>query len=271
MAWRDDVMDSLSSTRIRYYLAGQALVFWGLILVCWLIYPKENHHSIMTHTFSFLGSWEAKHNPRGWWLFSVAMVFWGASNVVPILYLRRQLEAISARAASMGALFFLAGSLGVALVGCFPDIGTALRPGLRWTDVHEKAAVLVAAGFGLGIPWHGVTLLKDAFAERALEGAFHFPYRRLLWPFLMWSAMVATAAYFQIRWALIYEARKALAQAQGQTIGSSWSESLGTIWGFPLWENLVIYTLYIFLAWLVVALPIEQDIRASRARAATGR
>jgi hypothetical protein len=38
--------------------------------------------------------------------------------------------------------------------------------------------------------------------------------------------------------------------------------SLHTFNAFPLWENLVIYTLFIFLAWFTLAMPNEIPQRA---------
>ena len=44
------------------------------------------------------------------------------------------------------------------------------------------------------------------------------------------------------------------AAAAGASIGSSWSEAMNTRYSFPLWENILIYTLFLFLVWMVTAL-----------------
>ena len=54
---------------------------------------------------------------------------------------------------------------------------------------------------------------------------------------------------------------KAEAAASGGHIGSSWAEGLHTCYSFPLWENVVIYTLFIFLIWFALALPSEVPAR----------
>ncbi|MCK5863064.1 MAG: hypothetical protein KAH38_11295, partial [Candidatus Hydrogenedentes bacterium] len=68
-------------TEIRRYLILMSVVFWGFILLAWIGYPAENKYSIMTHTFSFLGSYKTKHSPQWWWLFSIAMLFWCCAGI----------------------------------------------------------------------------------------------------------------------------------------------------------------------------------------------
>jgi len=236
---------------LRQYCLFEVGLFWGIIFLCWLAYPAENHYSIMTHTFSFLGSWEAKHNPEWWWLFTAAMLFWASATVPLTLYVHQRFKVISAWGASAGALLLLVGCAGTAMVACFPDAGGLFAGELRWTDIHEKAAITVAVGFVLGIPWHGVLLLRDRF----LGGDNGFNHRRLLWPYLFWLTITGVAVFFQTRWAVLYTEMKTVAAASGEHIGSSWAEALNTRYSFPLWENVVIYTLFAFLIWFALALP----------------
>jgi len=51
---------------IKKYVVFESVVFWGIILMSLWSYPRDHHYSIMTHTFSFMGSFESKHNPE-WW------------------------------------------------------------------------------------------------------------------------------------------------------------------------------------------------------------
>lgn len=242
---------------LRGYLIFEALVFWGLIFVCWVIYPKENKYSIMTHTFSFLGSFNGNHNPSGWWLFTAAMVFWGSATVPLALYLYRRFAAISRWGARLGLSLMLAGCAGVALVGIFPDAHGEVIGDVRWTDIHEKVAVLIAAGFGLSIPWYGLLLLKDRFSRMPFGGGSRFDHRKLAWPYLFWFSIVGVVAYFQIKWEFVYAEMRAVAQASGERIGSHWSEALNTRYSFPLWENVAIYALFVFLVWLSLSVPNE--------------
>jgi hypothetical protein len=242
----------LQPTEIRRYVALKAVVFWGLIFLAWMTYPAENKYSIQTHTFSFLGSFEAYHNPQYWWLFTLAMVFWGSATIPMVIYIHRRFSTVSRWGARVGAFFFLAGCVGIVFVGLFPDAHGEVIAGWEWTDIHEKAAVLVAIGFILGIPWHGFLLLREALRKR--DTPARIGHRGILWPYAFWTVIFCIAAYFQISWAVVYERMKVEAQAAGTPFGSSWSEGMKTWYSFPLWENVVIYSLFIFLVWFLIVL-----------------
>ncbi|HDP34025.1 MAG TPA: hypothetical protein ENN29_02830 [Candidatus Hydrogenedentes bacterium] len=244
----------LNGREARRYVAFVSATFWGLIFLAWLGYPAENKYSIMTHTFSFLGSYETKHSPQWWWLFSLAMLFWGGAGIPLSLYYRRRFSAVSRRGAWAGAGLLIIGCLNIALVGVFPDAKTQLTETLRVTDVHEKVAIFAAAGFILGISWHGVLLLKDWLGKALFGGERQLAQRGMIAPYLFWITVLTVASYFLIKWEFVYAERKAAAQAAGVPIGSSWSEAMNTRYSFPLWENMLIYTLFIFLVWFAVSL-----------------
>lgn len=249
---------------LRRYVLIEAVIFWGLIGLCWMLYPRENRYSIMTHTFSFLGSFENKHNPQWWWIFSVAMSFWGIANIPLALYARRRFAAISLWGARVGAGLFLLGSMGIISIAIFPDARGAVIGNAEWTEIHEKAAIAVAAGFILGILWHGALLLKDRFLPNGDSGIAH---RKLIGPYAFWGIITGTAAFYLISWEFIYTDMKASAALTGAHIGSSWSEALNTRYSFPLWENIVIYTFYAFMAWFTLALPNELPGAQSKRKA----
>ena len=248
----------LRGRELHWFLAVKTLVFWGLIASAWVMYPRENGYSILSHTFSFLGSFEEKHSPQWWWLFSVAMVFWGAALLPLSAFHYRRFRAVSRWGAGAAALFSGLAALGLMLVGCFPDARGVVLAGYEWTEIHEIAAVLVAVGFGLAIPCYAVLLLLDRFGRKAFRGNSSWRYRRLLGPYLLWGCAVGLAVYYQVSWGLTYGRMKAEAAATGQTIGSSWAESLNTRYAFPLWENIVIYALFAFLVWFTIALVAEE-------------
>lgn len=233
------------SHEVKNYLLFKALVFWGLIGLCWLAFPAENQFSIMRHTFSFLGSFQEEHNPRWWWLFSIAMLFWAVAMQPTTRYLHRRFAPVSRAGAAIAAGLFHLGSLGIAIVALFPDDPGPVFGTVRWTEIHEKGAVLCFAGFVLGIGAFGFLLLRDR--------AGHVAHKGHVWPYLFWLAVLGTAVGNQIYWGITYEAMKREAAAAGRTIRSSWGESLNTIYAFPLWENLVIYALFAFLIWFTLA------------------
>ncbi len=242
---------------LRYYVIFLTSVFWGLIFASWMNFPKDHHFSIMTHTFSFLGSFENKHNPERWWIFSIAMAFWGTASVPLMLYFRRRFALISPWGAAVGAFLFLAGCTGIVLIAIFPDAHGKVIGDFEYTHIHMKAAFLVAAAFGLGIPWHALLLLLDWIAGKRSGAPSAFTHGKYLWPYGLWTVMVSVAMYFQIKWEFVYAEMKAAAAASGASIGSHWSEALNTRYSFPLWENLVIYTLFIFLMWLAATLSAD--------------
>ncbi len=247
-----------SATELKRYVAAVSLVFWGTIFIAWLSYPKEHHYSIMTHTFSFLGSFESKHNPQWWWIFSMAMVFWGCASIPLAQYIRRRFHPFSKWGARIGALLLTLGSTGIALVACFPDARGTVIGAWEWTDIHEKAAVLAAAGYIFGNTWHGLLLLLDALPAWWTQTAPRVARLLLLWPFLFWLTVTGAAAYFLIAWEFLYAEMRAAAAASGTHIGSSWSEAMNTRYSFPLWENITIYTLFLFLMWFTLTLPRDE-------------
>jgi len=231
---------------VRRFLLAKTLVFWALIFAAWWTYPTENHYSIMSHTFSFLGSFTDEHNPRWWWLFSVAMLFWALALVPLALYVHARFAALSPWGARIGAGLFLIASVGIALVALFPDAPDPVFGAVRWTEIHEKGAVLTAVGFVFGILWHAGLLVSAALRPQH-PAAAPLRHPRMVLPFVFWFGVAAAATYNQVTWTLKYEAMKASAQASGESIRSSWGESLNTVYAFPLWENLVIYALFAFL------------------------
>jgi hypothetical membrane protein len=248
---------------LKGYLAFVSTYFWGLILLAWLSFPAEHKFSIMTHTFSFLGSFEEKHNPEWWWIFSIAMVSWGLLTMPLVLYFHRRMAAISRWGARAGSFLLFLGCAGISLVGIFPDANPHLFGSIRWTDIHMKAALFVAVGFIFGIACYGVLLLVDRFYLPPSKYALRFDHRKLMWPYLLWLAVFSVSAYFLGRWEFVYPRWKAAATAAGVDIGSAWGAALGTRYSFPLWEQMLIYTLFIFLVWFSLALPSETATEAA--------
>lgn len=251
----------LEPTELRRYLILKAGLFWSLILLAWIMYPTENAYSIRTHTFSFLGSFETKHTPEWWWIFSIAMIWWGLATFPMVLYHRRRFTHVTRLGSNIGATFLLLGCVGVIGVGLFPDARGQIIGDWEWTDIHLKAAILVAIGFGLGILWHGGLILRDLFGPRHFAAHDPRAYRKLARPYLVWGAITFVGLAIQLRWGFVYAQMKAAADAGGEKIGSSWSEAMGTIYSFPLWENILIYALFGFLVWFAIEVPATASVK----------
>lgn len=251
---------------LKWYLTFYTTYFWGLIFLAWLSFPAEHHFSILTHTFSFLGSFEDKHNPQWWWIFSIAMVSWGLLTVPVVFYSHARFTAISPVGAGIGMFFLFVGCAGISLVGIFPDAHFELIGHMRWTDIHAKASLMVIVGFIFGIITYGILLLKDRCFTAGNPHGMHFDHDRLQWPYLVWSIVLAVSVYFLVRWEFVYPQWKAAAAKAGVEIGSHWGAALGTRYSFPLWEQIMIYTLFLFLVWFSLLLPGETANEAKAAR-----
>jgi len=235
----------------RAYIVFTATVFWGLIALARLSFPADHHYSIMSHTFSFLGSFEPKHNPRWWWIFSIAMSFWALTTVPHALFFGRTYALTAPRTGKVITLFMWIACVGMLGVACFPDARGNVIGQWEWTDIHEKAALAGFLGGFAAILTMGGVILVNLWKGDRLQPPFP---RRMLVPFGIWFTIFVLGVHFQVTWARMYPVLKARAAAMGQPFGSSWSESLHTIYGFPLWENLIIYAQFVFLAWSTLIL-----------------
>ncbi|HOX38369.1 MAG TPA: hypothetical protein PL033_10320 [Candidatus Brocadiia bacterium] len=251
-----------SPDELRTHLVLLSVIFWGLIFACRLFYPPQNRFSIMTHTFSFMGSFDPRHNPPAWFLLTIAMIFQGTAFIPIMLYLHRRFAAASPWAVWPGTLLFIGGCAGMFLVGVFPEAHGRIIGKIEWTHVHQKVAAMAFIGFGLGIPWYGLLVLKDWFRWMPFGGRRFLDGKRLALPYALYLSVFSTTLYFLLKWEFVYADMKAAAKAAGRTIGSHWSEALNTRYSFPLWENIMIYTLFAFMVWLASAVPAHIGKRA---------
>jgi len=252
------MVGALQPRELRRHVIVMSVVFWGLIVCAWFSFPADHKYSIMTHTFSFLGSFEQKHNPEHWWIFSIAMVFWGLMILPLVRHIHRRFSVLNGWAAHPGAFLMGMGAAAISVVGVFPDAHGIVIGDWEWTDIHMKAAFTVFGGFIFGIIWHGVLLARAALAGRPFPGG----YRRYIAPYALWLTVFVLALYHLIKWEFIYDEMKAAAVAAGTQIGSSWTMAMNTRYSFPLWEHMLIYTLYIFLIWFSLLMPEEQERNA---------
>ena len=124
-----------SPRALRVYLATLSGAFLGLIFLCWRQFPEENAFSILTHTFSYLGSFNEDRNPEGWPLFCIAVTGWGLASVPLVRYTVRRLAptavlALECRVGLHGGEHGGERSRGVAAGADGPGRGWGRRPGL---------------------------------------------------------------------------------------------------------------------------------------------
>ncbi len=254
---------------MRRYAAFMSAAVWGLILLARMLYPPENKYSIMTHTLSRLGSFSDRHNPDWWWLFSLSLLFWGISAVPVVLYFYRQFKEFSVRGARAGAALLLTGCAGIMVTGMFPSVRITVFNSLRVNVIHDNAAGIAFLATNLGIAWLGILLLGDTVVSRCRGRERVLAGRPLLYPYILWIAVISAAFYFRIRWNhSVYPMLEAEAAAAGKSIGSSWSEALSTPYSFPLWQHISVAAVFIFLVWFSIILSGSR--RREDARAANG-
>lgn len=238
---------------LRIYLAVEALVFWGVIFLCWRRFPVENAFSIHTHTFSYLGSFEPDRNPPGWWLFSIAMVSWGMASVPVVLHNLRLLARANPRGLGVTRFLLLMGCSGIVLVGLFPDARGPVLGSVRWTDLHHIGAAVLVLGFLLGIPRFALSLRRAAH-DTTLDAVVRRACWRARWPQAVFLSISGVALTLLVLWIFVYEQRRTVAEASGQIFGSPWMEAMHTPYSFPLWDNVFVQSLFIYLAWTALAL-----------------
>ena len=243
-------------TEIRRHLAVLVVVYWGLVFCAWLGYPAAHKYSVTTHTLSALGSFDDRHNPEWYWLFSVAMVYCGITMMPVMLYIRRRLMAVSGFGARVGAMFFLMGCAAIILTGLFPDAHVHVIGNWQWGQIHRNVAGLIAAGFSLGIIWHGLLLLRDKFTRGTFTERGRLPYLKLIGPFLVCLPVFAAVGY-RIRWESVWAAMRAAASASGREITVDLSAAMYGLHSFPLLEHVAIWALTIFVVGFAAVLPSE--------------
>ena len=239
---------------LRVYLATLTTTFWSLIFVCWWHYPEEHAFSILTHTFSFLGSFNEDRNPGAWWLFCIAMTGWGLAAIPLVRYITRHLSPVAPKGAVHVRRLMTLGCIGITLVGLFPDARATIVGNLRWTDMHYIGALLLVLGFLIGIPWSAV-LVRRAAHKSGLDEATRRAFEQARWPHALFAGISTVALFFLIRWLFVYENLRQAADAAGVEIGSSWKEAMNSPYSFPLWDNVFVYTLFGYFLWTSLALP----------------
>jgi len=240
---------------LRHYVAVKTVVFWGLIFLVWLLYPEENHHSIMTHTLSFLGSYEAFHNPQWWWLFSLALCFWGAAMIPLVRYAEKRLALISPCGARFGALLMYIGATGIIGVGLFPEGQATIMGNITTSHGHRAACLLLEIGVGGGIFWHGALLLRGA----CTGGPSGFRYHRFIAPHVFLGLILVPIFWLLASRQFVFPPLTAEETVSVHTPGSEWYNALNSVRSFPFWENLLITAVFVFLCWFALLLPSERE------------
>jgi hypothetical protein len=186
-------------------------------------------------------------------LLTIALFVWGLGDIPLVLYMHRRFVTIGKLWVRLCTLFLLIGCIGMLLVGIFPDAHVPISDpeGITYTDIHSKVAIVSIGGFGAGFIFLGFLLAKDRFSWMPRGGKQVFDHNKVRWPYFFFTVIILIAGSFLLAWEFVYPIQK----AADPTIGSHWGAAICTIYSFPLWENVLIYTLVIFFQWLLLSIP----------------
>ncbi len=239
---------------IRWHLAIIVVVFWGLVLCARMGYETGREYSIHKQMLSALGSFDERHNPEWFWVFTLAMVFCGTALVPVIFYVHHRFRVISEWGARVGMYLFLAGCAGIAFTGVFPDAHYKFFGAIGSNKIHVFCASWIIIGFFFGMVWHGVLLLKDKFNERNFATNGKTAYWRFIGPYLVCAAVVGTVLA-RVQWEYVFNALQALLSASREQAAEYWDNALQRLDHFPLLEHLAIWALTIYIVWFTALLP----------------
>jgi hypothetical membrane protein len=218
----------------------------------------------MEYTYSSLGSYDSNNNPQWWWLFSVAMTFWGIAMVPIVFYCFRRLASVSKRGATFAAVFMMLGGIGISLIGVFPDVDGKIFDAYAIQNIHKYVALLGTFSYMISFITYGVLFIVQAARDFMAKREATFSYKWFIPPYLVWGGTLAMGVYHMITWESVYAVKKAEAIAAGLPSPGHFSGAFYTRYSFPMWENLLIYSLFFLITWFVLALPGKPPRRESR-------
>ncbi|HNZ47579.1 MAG TPA: hypothetical protein PLZ53_03795 [Candidatus Hydrogenedentes bacterium] len=242
---------------MRWHLACLTGGFWGLVLLARLGYPAENHYAITKEMLSALGSFDARYNPRWFWLFTLAMTYCGLMMIPVMLYVRRQLRDLSPIGTFVGTIFFIGGCLSIFLTGLFPYSRAALWGSWRWADIHVPVAGAIAVFFSLGAFWYAALILKDRFGKKQFTPVPFWGYSVFFLPYLVCFSVFFILG-LKLRWDLVYQALQLLFQAELAAASSFVMAAVKPVQSAAILEHISIWGLTFFVVFFAGVIP-DQD------------
>lgn len=232
-----------TSTQLIVYVIIQICVFLVFLGLARITFPKENKYSVMTHTMSFLGSKESFRNPKGWYFFSIAIIWITLADIPLNLHIFRYLQTFSPLFAWIMIISGGISTITGILVSIFTDkdtdrdlSGGEFIQDLKSGRLHNVTAVITFATFI-------IANLSVGFAY--LFYPQRLPVYNWLPPLLIFCITVIGFFMFNTLWQKKCKENSELESFPGEGIFS-----------FPLWEWLLFLSLYIFLFWNVFIIPL---------------
>ncbi|CAL6058666.1 Conserved_hypothetical protein [Hexamita inflata] len=211
-----------------------------LILFCYftaiILYPKQNHYTIMEKTFSNLGSFDKESNYRGWYFYSLLQLVSFCVNFPMAFYQHRRLKPINITVSILACIGMVTGAVCQFFLCFFPASEQVLSGSLMWGDFHNNIGYLGFAGCLFGYVMYGVLSIIDRCKKKVLN---HLKVDLAI-SFIIVMFLLTTTAICS--WLIIYPKLK----AKDPSMPSFRKASQYTIFDFTMWENLFVYSLYIF-------------------------
>ncbi len=230
------IFGTFASHTLLYYILIQIGVFIALMITAWICYRyfSNNHYSIMNCTMSFLGSPDNHHNPKGWYYFSIAVVWKMLTDIPLMIFMFRYLSSFSLFGAVVTSFLYGICIISGIVIGFFPDTEKNETSGnffkdLRLGMVHNIAAVL---SFGSCMLANIVVGIFYIFHPMTRTFAQWFP------PFIIFLIAVVGAFWAQIKWQKKLKSNKKLKPWPGEGIFS-----------LPMWEWTLFITAQMFIYW----------------------
>jgi hypothetical membrane protein len=244
------LLGDFSRSQLKRYIIFHAVIVWLFVMIAWLFYPPAEY-SIMEHTFSYLGSFDADRNPEGWYFFSVALICMGILFIPLVLYRARKIAPIEKGSVVIITFLFIIGCLGMAMVGIFPDTGVDFFADLENRQMHNLMAALGFGGFALAIIWESLLMGKDRFkrwpGKTNQTGKQLLNHQKLQIPYIIQYLLIILTGIFVGGWEIVYPIMK-----ENDPSLSHWP-GVG-VFSFPLWEWILIAYLFGFMylsAWFL--------------------
>ena len=225
-------------SQLIVYVVLQIFIFLLFLGLARITFPKENKYSVMTHTMSFLGSKESFRNPKGWYFFSIAVMWITLADIPLNLYIFRHMLTFSPVFAWIMIISGGISTITGILVSIFTDKDTDrdLSGGdfiqdLRSGRIHNVTAVITFTTFIIANLSVGLAYIFNPS---------QLPIYNWLPPLLIFALVLIGFFLFNALWQKKCKENEDLESFPGEKIYS-----------FPLWEWLLFVSLYIFLFWNV--------------------
>ncbi|CAL6011283.1 DUF998_domain-containing protein [Hexamita inflata] len=230
---------------VVHQILGFTLI-WSIYGAAYYTFNLSNSYSILKHTFSLLGSWDSDCNPKGWYWFSAGMCLSFFVEVPIVMYIYQRLKLVNGKLAKWNASFWMVGVSAQFLVGCCPSTNSLIFGNVKFEDVHNVLAAITFICLLIGAPLNGALVgydRRNSCTKIGKKNLFDHRFTDTCMAVILLSMSVSVFIC-----------------VLGQMIDLLEIKSVPSpVWEFSLWENVIIFTLYLYLIWFPFTLPNRCD------------